>query len=203
MGLSGGCGRWQIGLAVRSGPKASNARKEPKPERYKETYPLASIVHYNFPARGDMLPVKFTRMTVVSSRRAGRTGGRPSPKGDGEEEDEGLLFVGDRGKILCAFNGGSPKLIPAAKMQSYKQPPKTLPRSRGNEREWLDACKGSKVKPGRNFEFSGMVTKTLLLGNGATRVGQRLDWDRFQLKVVYSDSAQKFVSRERRTGWEL
>jgi len=37
-------------------------------------------------------------------------------KGDGEEEDEGLLFIGDRGKILCAFNGGNPKLIPRSKM---------------------------------------------------------------------------------------
>jgi hypothetical protein len=88
-------------------------------------------------------------------------------------------------------------------MQSYKQPPKTLPRSPGNEREWLDACKGSKVKAGGNFEFSGMVTETLLLGNVATRVGQRLDWDRSSMKVANSDSAQKFVSPERRTGWEL
>jgi predicted dehydrogenase len=173
-------------------------------ERYEETYPLASIVHYNFPARGDMPPVKFTWYDggLKPPRPEELEDDRPL-KGDGEEEEEGLLFVGDRGKILCAFNGGSPKLIPAAKMQSYKQPPKTLPRSRGNEREWLDACKGSRVKPGGNFEFSGMVTETLLLGNVATRVGQRLDWDRSQLKVVNSDSAQKFVSRERRTGWEL
>jgi len=29
-------------------------------ERYEETYPLASIIRYNFPARGEMPPVKFT-----------------------------------------------------------------------------------------------------------------------------------------------
>ena len=172
-------------------------------ERYEETYPLASIVRYNFPARGDMPPVKF------SWYDGGLKPPRPEEleeslplKGDGEE-DEGLLFIGDRGKILCAFNGGSPKLIPAANMQSYKQPPKTLPRSPGNEREWLDACKGSKVKPGGNFEFSGMVTESLLLGNVATRVGQRLDWDRSNLRIGNSDVAQKFVSPERRSGWEL
>ena len=173
-------------------------------DRYEETYPLASIVHYNFPARGDMPPVKFTWYDggLKPSRPEELEEGLPL-KGDGEDEDEGLLFIGDRGKILCAFNGGSPKLIPAAKMQSYKQPAKTLPRSPGNEREWLDACKGSKVKPGGNFEFSGMVTETLLLGNVATRVGQRLDWDRSSMKVANSDSAQKLVSPERRTGWEL
>jgi hypothetical protein len=87
-------------------------------------------------------------------------------------------------------------------MDTYKQPPKTLPRSPGNEREWLDACKGSKVKPGGNFEFEGLVTETLLLGNLATRMGQKLNWDPSNLNVN-SDVAQKFVRPERRTGWEL
>ena len=124
-------------------------------------------------------------------------------KGDGEEDDEGLIFVGDRGKILCTFNGGNPKLIPQTKMDSYKQPPKTLPRSPGNEREWLDACKGGKVKPGGNFEFEGLVTETLLLGNVATQMGQKLNWDRSSLKVANSDVAQKYVRPERRSGWEI
>ncbi len=128
--------------------------------------------------------------------------GRPL-MGDGDEEGEGLLFIGDRGKILCAFNGANPRLIPESKMTSYKQPPKTLPRSPGNEREWLDACKGGKVKPGGNFEFSGLVTETLLLGNVATRLPQKLAWDRANLKIVNSDAAQKLVRPERRTHWEL
>jgi hypothetical protein len=87
-------------------------------------------------------------------------------------------------------------------MDSYKQPPKTLPRSPGNEREWLDACKGGKVKPGGNFEFAGLVTESLLLGNVAARMGQRLNWDRPKLSVD-SDVAQKYIRPERRNGWEL
>jgi hypothetical protein len=87
-------------------------------------------------------------------------------------------------------------------MQAYKQPPKTLPRSPGNEREWLDACKGGKVKPGGNFEFSGLVTETLLLGNVASRSRQKLTWDRANMKVNV-EAAQKFVHPERRAGWEL
>jgi hypothetical protein len=122
---------------------------------------------------------------------------------DLDEEGEGLLFVGDRGKILCGFNGSDPKLIPQAKMDAYKQPPKTLPRSPGNEREWLNACKGDKAKPGANFEFSGLVTESLLLGNVASRTGQRLHWDRAQLKVTNSEAAQKLVQPERRKGWEI
>jgi predicted dehydrogenase len=172
-------------------------------ERFEETYPVASLIHYNFAARGTMPAVKFTWYD----------GGLKPPRpeeleegrafiGEGEEEDEGLLFVGDRGKILCGFNGAHPKVIPEAKMNSYKQPAKTLPRSPGNEREWLDACKGSKVKPGGNFEFSGLVTETLLLGNVASCAGQKLNWDRANMKVS-SDAAQKYVRPERRSGWEL
>ena len=173
-------------------------------ERYEETYPLASIVRYSFPARGDMPPVKFVWYDggLKPPRPEELEENRPM-KGEEEEEDEGLLFVGDRGKILRGFNGGRPKLIPESKMSSYKQPPKTLPRSPGNEREWLDACKGSKVKPGGNFEFSGLVTETLLLGNVATRTGERLSWDRSHLSVLKGDSAQRLVSPERRRGWEL
>ncbi|MGO9084697.1 MAG: Gfo/Idh/MocA family protein [Candidatus Sulfotelmatobacter sp.] len=171
-------------------------------DRYDETYPQASIVRYSFAARGEMPPVKFTWYDggLKPARPEELEEGRPL-KGEGEE-DEGLLFVGDKGKILCSFNGGHPALIPKTKMDSYKQPPKTLPRSPGNEREWLDACKGGKDKPGGNFEFSGMVTETLLLGNVATRMGEKLSWDRANLKVN-SDVAQKYVSPDRRKGWEL
>jgi predicted dehydrogenase len=173
-------------------------------ERYEETFPLASVIHYNFPARGDMPPVKFTWYDggLKPPRPEELEEGRPL-KGDGDEEGEGLLFVGDRGKILCAFNGANPRLIPESKMNAYKQPPQTLPRSPGNEREWLDACKGGKVKPGGNFEFSSLVTETLLLGNVATRLPQKLSWDRANLKVVNSDAAQKLVRPDRRTHWEL
>ena len=169
--------------------------------RYPETFPWASIVHYSFPARGDMPPVKFTWYD------GGLKPPRPEELENDHpiegEEDEGLLFVGDRGKILCRFSGGHPRIIPEAKMNSYKQPPKTLPRSPGNEREWLDACKGGKAKPGGNFEFSGMVTETLLLGNVAVQTGRKLHWDRTNMKVLDSEAAQRLVRPERRAGWEL
>jgi predicted dehydrogenase len=172
-------------------------------DRYEETYPLASMIHYDFAARGDMPPVKFTWYDggLKPQRPDELEPGRPF-KVEDEDGDEGLLFVGDRGKILCGFNGWKPRLIPETKMQAFQQPPKTLPRSPGNEREWLDACKGSKVKPGGNFEFEGLVTETLLLGNVATMVGRKLDWERAGMKVSL-DSAQKFVRPERRKGWEL
>jgi hypothetical protein len=172
-------------------------------DRYDETYPQAEIIRYDFPARGDMPPVKFTWYDggLKPARPEELEPNRPF-RGEADEE-EGLLFVGDRGKILCGFNGARPKLIPQSKMDSYKQPAKTLPRSPGNEREWIDACKGGKVKPGGNFEFEDLVTETLLLGNVAVLTGEKLTWDRNNLKVNNSDLGQKYIRPERRKGWEL
>jgi Oxidoreductase family, NAD-binding Rossmann fold/Oxidoreductase family, C-terminal alpha/beta domain len=172
-------------------------------DRYDETYPQASIIHYQFAARGDMPPVKFTWYDggLKPPRPEELEPGRPL-KGTGDE-DEGLLFIGDTGKILCGFNGRGPKLIPQSKMDAFQQPPKTLPRSPGNEREWLDACKGGKVKPGGNFEFEGMVTETLQLGNVAVCTGEKISWDRASLKANNSDLGQKYIRPDRRKGWEL
>ena len=47
------------------------------------------------------------------------------------------------------------------------------------------------------------LAESLLLGNLATRLGQKLNWDRGNLKVVNSELAQKYVRPERRSGWEL
>jgi predicted dehydrogenase len=167
-------------------------------ERYAETFPQASMIHFDFPARGDMPPVKLTWYD----------GGLKPPRpeqlpADEQLREEGLMFIGDRGTILCGFNGRDPRIVPAAKMSEYKQPPKTLARSPGNDREWLDACKGSKTTPGANFQFSSVVTESLLLGNVAVRTGQRLVWNRPNLKVTDPAAAQQYIRPEYRGDWTL
>jgi hypothetical protein len=117
--------------------------------------------------------------------------------------DEGLLFIGDSGSILCGFLGENPVLIPEAKMKDFRQPPKTLPRSIGHDREWLDACKGSKTPPGANFEFAGPVTEAILLGNVALRTRERLVWDRANLKATNAPAARQYIQPEYRERWNL
>jgi predicted dehydrogenase len=162
-----------------------------------DSFPQAAVIHFDFPARGDLPPVRLTWYD----------GGLKPPRPDGWEDDrlddEGLLFVGDRGTIRCGFSGRRPRLIPAAKSKDFQPPPKTLPRSPGNEREWLDACRGGKTRPGANFEFSDVVTETLLLGNVALRAGRRLLWDRANLKATNAPAAEAYVRPERRPGWAL
>lgn len=166
-------------------------------EVLKETFPKASIIHYSFPEREGMPPVRVTWYD------GGLRPPRPDELDSGQEmEKEGLLFVGDHGKILCRFNGGNPRLIPDSKMKEFKQPEKTLPRSAGNYQEWIAACKGGKPGGG-NFEFTGPVTEAVLLGNLALRTGAKLHWDAPNLEVPNLPSAKPLIRREYRDGWTL
>ncbi len=165
-------------------------------EMYAETYPQASIIHFHFPARGDQPPVKVTWYD------GGLKPPRPTELEDNRQLDkEGLMFIGDRGTILCGFTGGEPELIPEEKMKAFQQPPKSLPRSPGNDREWIEACRGGKITPGANFEFSSRVAETFLLGNAALRAGQRLTWNQDAMSA--GDAARPFIDPEYRPGWSL
>jgi hypothetical protein len=115
---------------------------------------------------------------------------------------EGLLFVGDKGKILCGFSGGNPRLIPQSKMQTFKRPPKTLPRSIGHHDEWLRACRGGEPA-GANFEYSGLVTQALLLGNVALRTRRKLYWDGPNFKVTNITEANNYLHFDYRQPWTL
>jgi predicted dehydrogenase len=172
-------------------------------ERNPETFPLASIIRYHFAPRGKRSAVALTWYD----------GGLRPPRPDflrpeQELEDEGLMFVGQQGTILCGFNGTNPRLIVGGNRRDDATAPTGGRRPRtgltANQREWLDACKGSKTKPGANFEFSAGVTEALLLGNVAIRSGKHcLTWDPAGLKVTNNAEADRYIRPERRAGWEI
>jgi hypothetical protein len=87
-------------------------------------------------------------------------------------------------------------------MKTFQPPPKTLPRSIGHEREWIEACKGGKPG-GANFEFEAPVTETILLGNVALRTGKKLYWDGPGMKVTNVPPAEQYVNPAYRQGWTL
>ena len=113
-----------------------------------------------------------------------------------ELPDDATMYVGDKGKMLDG------RLIPESKMQEYKRPPKTLPRSPGHYQEWINACKGGEPA-GAEFGIASLVTITVLLGNIAQRVGKRLSWDGPNMKVTNCDEANQFLHREYRAGYSL
>jgi predicted dehydrogenase len=170
-----------------------------------ETFPKASIVHLNFPAKGSRPPVHM----------AWYDGGLrpPRPAGLSEqdqhyfqagEDNEGIMYVGDKGYILAGFNGNNPRVYPESK--KYQAPPRQ-PRGQGGYRDvavdqWLAACKGGGVAPMANFEIQSPVTEAFLLGCLAQRFpGERLDWNAANMRITSSEKANRYVDPPSRSGF--
>jgi hypothetical protein len=158
----------------------------------KETYPDASIVRYEFPARGDLPAVNLTW----------HDGGlKPARPAELEKERNlsanGVIFIGDKGTIVEG------RIVPESKMKDYQRPAKTIPRIKGShEQNWIDACKGGPAACS-NFEYAGPLTETVLLGNVAIRAGKRIEWDGPNMKVTNIPEANEFIGRKYREGWTL
>ncbi len=164
-----------------------------------ETYPVAAIVNYRFPEREKFPPLE---LTWYEGLRPPRPKELDDDRQLGDSEG-GALFFGTKGKLMCGIYGGSPRLIPESKMRAYKQPSKSLPRSEGIYKEWLDACKNN-TQSSANFEYSGIITKMVQLGNLAKRFnGKVLHWDRENQNVTNSPEANQYLNRVYREGWTL
>jgi len=189
---------WALKLGSPSRVEAATTHY--KPEIASETYPRASMVRYEFPARGDMPPVKLTwfdgRLMPPRPRdlEAGRNLGT-----------NGALLMGDKGTIMHGSHGaGGVRIIPETKMRAYKRPPQTLPRVKGrHEQDWVRACKDGKPASS-SFEYGGPLTEMVLLGVLAMRLKNTpLEWDAENLKVTNCDEAAPYVKPTFRAGWTL
>jgi predicted dehydrogenase len=181
----------------------------------KETYPLASMVTYQFPARHGESPAA-THGEMPPLKLVWYDGGLRPPRPEELEPGrqlgaEGYLFIGDKGKMVFRRGSDDPgrSLIPASLAKEYREPPRTLPRSIGHYKEWVEACKGGQPG-GSNFDWAGPLTEVVLLGNIALRpelrdqlTTQTLLWDGPNLRFTNSDTANKFIRREYRKGWTL
>ncbi len=175
-----------------------------KMEPKNETYPRSTIVRYTFPAREDMPAVKLTWWD------GGMMPPRPEELEEGRQmgdSDGGVLFIGDKGKLMAGCYGRSPRLIPEAKMREYEKPAPTLDRvpdgMSGHETDWVQACKGGKPASS-NFDYSGPLSEMVLMGNLAVRFpNRRLLWDGFNMAITNDADANAFVRRNYREGWSL
>ncbi len=164
------------------------------PPVHAEGCPRKLTVRYEFPARGDMPPVKLAwydgrgNMPAILAKNKMRGGGI------------GALFVGKEGMLLADY--GKRKLYPQEKFADFKPPEPTIPNSIGHHKEWIVACKtGSPTTC--NFDYSGALTEAVLLGTVAYRVGKKIQWDGAKLKATDCPEADKLIRREYRKGWTL
>ena len=169
-----------------------------------ETFPRSTIVRFKFPAREGMPEVRLTWWD------GGLTPARPDvlePSRKMGDADGGLLFVGDKGVLMTGCYGRNPQLLPESKMKEFIPPAPTLDRvpngEKGHEQDWVRACKGGKPAAS-NFENSGPLSETVLMGNLAVRFPDRLLlWDGEKMEVTNDSDANTYVRRQFREGWSL
>ena len=171
-----------------------------------ESYPQASIVRYEFPERQGMPPLELTWYDGGLMPR------RPKELEPGRRLGDklgGAIFIGDKGTLVSDSYANSPRLIPETRMKEYKRPDKSIPRSVGHHKEWIEACKGGKPA-GSNFDYAGPLTEMILLGNIAVRMslktqekGLRLAYDGPNMKITNLPEANEYMQRKYREGWTL
>jgi predicted dehydrogenase len=118
------------------------------------------------------------------------------------DEDNGILFVGDKGYITCAGWSGMPRLLPLELHREYQRPPRSLPRVEGHHADWLQACKGG-TPACSNFDYGAPLCELTLLGNVALRAGRRIEWDAANVTAANAPEADRFLRDTYRAGWEL
>ena len=163
-----------------------------------ETYPLGSIVTYDFPAREELPPLRLT--WYDGGLRPPRL---PDMGDDVQLGAGGVLYVGSKGKIL------GNRILPDSLSESYQRPKPYLPSSPGHRMEWILACKGGDPA-GSNYEWAGPLTETVLLGNIALRPElreklsfQSLNFDPATLSFPNMPEADQFIHYKYREGWAL
>ena len=112
----------------------------------------------------------------------------------------GVVFVGDNGMLVADY--GRWLLFPQDKFADYQAPDQTIPNSVGHYREWINACKtGSPTTC--NFDYSGPLAETVLLGTVAFRTGKKLEWDATNRRAINCPEADRYLFRDYRKGWEV
>jgi hypothetical protein len=172
-----------------------------------ETYPAWATMTYDFPAREDMPPVKFTWYEGAKDGNLNLPAqelfyGHEIPPG-------GMIFVGEHGSILSADDYGAKQvLLPQEKFADYQRPDPTLERlgaesyDDNHKREWIRAIQGGPATMS-HFDYAATMTEAMLLGNVAVRLGEPLEYDGKTGSVTNCPAAAMHLDPECRVGWEV
>ena len=166
----------------------------------------ANMITWEFPAREDLPPLN------VHWYDGGLKPHRPTELDKSLPMPEGVLFVGEKGKLLTGFGGGSPYkdrgnsgglLLPEERFSGFQDPPKTMRRADDHYKDWTQACKtgGETVC---SVEYGCELTELGLLGALALRTGKLLEWDSERMRFTnQGDDVNILVDPPYRKGWEI
>lgn len=163
------------------------------------SFPTACVIRFRFPAREGFEPLDLFWYDGGMKPR--------TPEElyqDGKElANEGMMFVGDKGKILADFTIQNPRLLPEKKMRDYAGAKPPAPQEKPDPlADWVAACRGGKPSEG-SFLNAGPISEAVNLGAIACRWPKRLDWDAGIMKITNAAEPNRYLTREYRKGWEL
>jgi predicted dehydrogenase len=178
---------------------APSAAEATTSELKAESYPLWSILRYEFAARPDRPAVTLTWYD------GGKVPPRPKDMpADVAMVDNGIYFVGDKGTMVCGGWSGPPTLYPESRRAEFQVPGPTIPRSIGHRAEWIQACKDNKPEDAKaGFAYSGPFTEALLVGNLALRLQKRIEWDSESMKATNAPEAEPLIHKHYRPGFGI
>ncbi|UCG46912.1 MAG: Gfo/Idh/MocA family oxidoreductase [Phycisphaerales bacterium] len=175
------------------------------------TFPRWEIVRYVFGPRAGMPAVTVNWYNGPGQAPGPREMieehmGRKLDWGDAGEkkwkDHAGCLLIGTDGLLHSTGHNMSFTLHPQDKFEDFKGPERTLPRCRGHEREWLEACRGGAAAMS-NFDYAARLAEFVLLGNVATQFDHQLEFDPRAMKITNDVRADKALRHEYRDGWSL
>lgn len=175
---------WALDLKYPTRVDASGPEVDP------ERTPKAMQTTFKFPARDKQPPV-----TLHWSHGAPEILEEKELSGKGKN----TLFIGEKGMLLCGFSNR--KLMPEEQFETFEAPDPFVPDSPGFHNEWIAACRGD-IPATCNFDYSGPLAETVLLGNVAYRTGG-FDWNAETLEPVGNSDAKQLIQEEYRKGWEV
>jgi predicted dehydrogenase len=183
-----------------------------------ERYPVGSSIRYEFPARGDLPPVKvhwYDGMKADKANPSKQVPVRPALVAEFEQKynrqfDQswgggGTLYIGDKGVMYTGNYGSGPRILPEEKHKAFPVPPESLPRIRGGHfADFLRACRDGKPSAA-DFSYAGPFTEMVLLGQLAMKagIGKKVEWDGAAMTARHMPELDRLIKREHRKGWEL
>ncbi len=113
---------------------------------------------------------------------------------------QGNIFIGTDG-IIVLPHGGAPFALPADKFKDAAAP-QIAPRD--HYAEFVDAVLAGNTKLSANFDYSGPLTETVLLGNVAAQFpGETLELDAARLRFPKKPQADALLTRTYRKSWRM
>ena len=162
------------------------------------SFPAACTIRFKFAAKGNRPAVDLCWYDGSMKPRT------PKEFDDNQELDqEGMMFVGDKGKIIAGFRGENPRVVRGEKGQVRAESGESRTRRSEGTALWVAAVKGGKPTYG-DFLLGQPITDAFNLAAVSLRLGgRRLLFDSVNAKITNLPEANKYLTREYRKGWEL